>query len=456
MVNEPTAETLWVTSDLHLAPPSELLQFHAHERLVGLLDEIAESGSGTRVVLNGDVFDFLQLPDYGGISLPLAANRMGRILDALDEEPPERNVVQAFRRLTRAGHALHCLPGNHDPELNLASVQRVLNARLGASQELAAGQGYWRVKVGNTAVVGLHGHAEDPFNAISSARMLDAQRDGDETVPMPSGSRLVREVINPYRRAQQPDGTLRFPFVDLLPGEKSVVLALLYLDPRLAMKRIHSALGIGTSALVRQVTNRMGLSSPQLAQRQVRAMDDNNPLVDSLVNALVEAMTPDERQAEQVLTQELGNHLEGTTRQPRTGMLAAGHPGRIEALILRALCATLADGRNAFAPDKPDPLANEVIRTWGRGTIAVTGHTHAAKHIEHAEGTYLNTGTWQDLVRVPDDLSTNTVADWLGRLQRDEVKRWRICSVARITCNNASLLHWNGDSLVDWKMAIDG
>ena len=60
------ADGLYVLSDLHLAPPGEQCVFAAHAPLVALLDRIATSPSPSPqwLVLNGDVFDFLQIPGY--------------------------------------------------------------------------------------------------------------------------------------------------------------------------------------------------------------------------------------------------------------------------------------------------------------------------------------------------------------------------------------------------------
>ena len=199
------ADGLYVLRDLHLAPPGEQCVFAAHAPLVALLEHIAASPSPQWLVLNGDVFDFLQIPGYEELSLPLAPQRMAGLLDALAAEPPERNVVQALQRLTAAGHTLCCLPGNHDAELNLSSVQDVLAQRLGSQNLLAAAAGQWAVQVAGFRVVGRHGHHGDPFNAISGALLQQAQADGDAEVAMPPGSRLVCEVINPFRRARAAD-----------------------------------------------------------------------------------------------------------------------------------------------------------------------------------------------------------------------------------------------------------
>jgi UDP-2,3-diacylglucosamine pyrophosphatase LpxH len=344
------ADGLYVLSDLHLAPPGEQSVFAAHAPLVALLDEIAASPSPQWLVLNGDVFDFLQIPGYEQLSLPLAPQRMAGLLDALAAEPRERNVVQALQRLTAAGHTLCCLPGNHDAELNLFSVQEVLAQRIGSSQVLPAAAGVWRLEVTGRRVVGVHGHHDDAFNAIGGDTLLRAQSDGDATATMPPGSRLVCEVINPYRRAKTAAGTPRFPFVDLLPSDRAVVLA------------------------------------------------------------------------------------------PADGM--------VRRLLWRALGSALEAARDAFRPQVPDELARQVMAGWGREVVAITGHTHAAKTIATAAGgTYINTGTWLDLVPMPASTSVAEVQAWLAKLQRNEVPRWQGCPVARVDADGARLLQWTGTAL---------
>jgi hypothetical protein len=122
------------------------------------------------------------------------------------------------------------------------------------------------------------------------------------------------------------------------------------------------------------------------------------------------------------------------------------------------LAKQLAGAENAFAPDQADELSNDSIRTWGHSTsgpvIAITGHTHAAKFIEHPAGIYINSGTWQDLVRIPADLSETALAAWLLDLQNDKIPRWRRCPVVRIDVNGPALLHWDGSILQDWSSSI--
>ena len=477
MAGDAQADALWVLSDLHLAPPGEQCVFRAHEKLVALLDHVAGCAPAQMLVLNGDVFDFLQIVDYQALSLPLAPQRMAGLLAALDGEPPERNIVQALRRLTGAGHTLCCLPGNHDPELNLAAVQAVLQQSLGSSGVLPPHGGFWRVQVAGRAVVGLHGHHRDAFNAISANTLLAAQAKGDAEVALPPGSRLVCQVINPYRRAKNPQGVPRFPFVDLLPSDKAVVLALLLLDPRLAGQRLAGALGIGASALVRAVMQRTGMASamlggaaaagaaqhgqPRLRQPDIRPdITPEAAFLAGLAGTMADAMTPAEQAAPQRVASELQAYLASGTG---AGIIVANQvqflsgSGIAHGLLLRALGRALDQAREAFRPSQPDALARDVRATWGQAVIAITGHTHAAKAIGDPAGpVYINTGTWLDLVALPADTGQAAVALWLDDLAAGRVKRWQGCPVAKVDAGGARLQHWDGQALKSWDEGLLG
>lgn len=235
MPTKAAASRLWVLSDLHLAPPGDQCVFRAHEALTGLVEHLATmpvTDPPQWLVLNGDVFDYLQIPGYDELSLPLAVQRTDQILDALAAEPSGRNVVQALRCFSACGHRLLCMPGN--------------------TTTLPPWTGEWRLEVAGRSVVGRYGHHDDAFNAIGAGQMLRAQADGDSTVAMPPGSRLVLEVINPFRRAKTANGTRRFPFIDSLPSEHAVLLAVMLLDPSLTARRLPAALGIGAATLLRK------------------------------------------------------------------------------------------------------------------------------------------------------------------------------------------------------------
>lgn len=464
---------LYVLSDLHLAPSGEHCVFAAHQKLVSLLRHIANQPAPQCVVLNGDVFDFLQIDGYTTLSLPLAASRMTLILDALDKEADTHNVSAALRDLTEAGHTLHCLAGNHDPELHLHSVQQVLHERLGATPLAQTDDGVWQLRVGERLVLGAHGHDHrpDPFNAIARVRMLNAQAKGDHEVPLPPGSRLVLDAINPYRRARDAKGHLRFPFIDLLPSDLAVATAVSILDPRLAGERLFCALGIGFGALIRRLRQQLRphqLLGPQSGPATEK--DESALAVQSWLDELTEPLAiavnqgaPTE-QGQNLLVLQLSDYLESPPEPAPAHLLT--HPaqapllnggGAPQWLLFKALACFIEKGRDAFRPNAYDALSLRSTELWPDADVIVTGHTHAAKslaRLDHRTQTYLNTGTWLDLTPMPINTSREELQIWLNRMGSNQVVRWQGCPVAHINEQAARLLHWTGLELIDWKYGL--
>ena len=458
MPTEVAASRLWVLSDLHLAPPGDQCVFQAHEALTGLIEHLtamAVTDPPQWLVLNGDVFDYLQIPGYDELSLPLAVPRTGQILDALDAEPSGRNVVQALRRFVARGHRLSCMPGNHDAELNLAPVQDLLSARLGSTTSLPPWAGEWRLEVAGQAVVGRHGHHDDAFNAIAGGQMLRAQADGDATVALPPGSRLVLQVINPFRRAKTADGTRRFPFIDSLPSDQAVLLAVMLLDPGLAARRLPNALGIGAAALLRKALMASGLRSAQLSGTgAMRTRPVETPSwLGTLHGLLGDAATQLGPTATSTIEHEVDAYFAGaltTVHGDAPGLLAK--TGSVRSVLLKALSRSLEESRTAFRSSTADALGRDAVAGWGHGRLAFAGHTHAARKLcaTQGPGVYINTGTWIEQVVPPVGLPAEDLPDWLDRLRLGQVPLWNGHPVAMVDAQGPSLRSWDGQALRAW------
>ncbi len=458
MPTEVAASRLWVLSDLHLAPPGDQCVFQAHGALTGLLEHLTVmpvTEPPQWLVLNGDIFDYLQIPGYDELSLPLAVQRTGQILDALDAAPPDRNVVQALRRFAARGHKLSCMPGNHDAELNLASVQDLLSERLGSTTALPPWAGEWRLEVAGQAVVGRHGHHDDAFNAIGSGQMLRAQANGDATVAMPPGSRLVLQVINPFRRAKTADGTRRFPFIDSLPSEQAVLLAVMLLDPGLAARRLPAALGIGAAALLRKALMASGLRRVQLSatgtlQTSSAETPDWLGTLDSLLGDAASRLGPT---ATSTIEHEIDAYFAGalaTVRGDAPSLLAK--TGGVRSVLLEALSRSLETSCAAFRSGEADAPARDAMTGWGQGRLAFAGHTHAARKLcaTRGHGVYINTGTWIEQVPPPVGMPAEELPDWLDRLRLGQVPLWNGHPVAMVDALGPSLRSWDGEALRAW------
>jgi UDP-2,3-diacylglucosamine pyrophosphatase LpxH len=103
-----------------------------------LCEDAAARGVPFKLILNGDIFDFLRIePEdpgpqasvwdrrYGMPSTPAAAARIARQI--LDGHP---RWVDGITTILTAGHDVVFLPGNHDNEMQWASVQAVIRDRL--------------------------------------------------------------------------------------------------------------------------------------------------------------------------------------------------------------------------------------------------------------------------------------------------------------------------------------
>lgn len=458
MPTEAAASRLWVLSDLHLAPPGDQCVFRAHAALASLVDHLTAmpvTEPPLWLVLNGDVFDYLQIPGYDELSLPMAVQRTGQILDSLDTEPPERNVVQALHRFAARGHRLSCMPGNHDAELNLAPVQEVLSKRLGSTTELPPWAGEWRLEVAGQQVVGRHGHHGDAFNAISGKQMLRAQADGNAHVALPPGSRLVLHVINPFRRAKAADGKPRFPFIDSLPSEQAIVLAVMLLDPRLAAKRLPDALGIGAAALLRKALIASGLRRQQLSGNATPLTQAAEPpsWLGSLSGLLGEAASHLGPTAKSTIEHEVDAYFAGATpTNIGAGSSLLAQTGGVRGVLLEALSRSLKESRAAFRSSEADALAIDAMANWGQGQLAVAGHTHAARCLraKQGKGVYINTGTWIDQMVPPEDMSAEAMSGWLDSLRRGELPLWNGHPVAMVDEKGPHLLSWDGRTLQAW------
>lgn len=457
MPNKIVANQLWVLSDLHLAPPGDQCVFRAHEALTSLLYFLASmpvTEPPQWLVLNGDVFDYLQIPGYNELSLPLAVQRTAQMLDALNAEIPSHNVVKALRHFTAKGHMLSCMPGNHDPELNLAPVQELLSARLGSTAALPPWAEVWRLEVAGQTVIGRHGHHNDTFNAISSRQIRQAQADGNATTPLPPGSRLVLQVINPFRRAKMTDGTPRFPFIDSLPSEASVVLAVMLLDPGLAARKLPSALGIGATALLRKAIILSGVRGPQLSGSTTVPTSEAANVLDALNVFLGESLASLGPAVVSSIDYEADAYFSDTAvsgPSDTSGLLSK--TGSVYNVLLHALYRSLVASRSAFRSSEEDTLSHDAMMNWGQGGLAIAGHTHAARSILGKQGTtsYINTGTWIDQVVPPSDISFEKTSKWLEGLRHGEVPVWNGHPIGMVNDEGLHLLRWDGQLIQAWE-----
>lgn len=411
-----------VISDLHLGgSPPAMMSFPGRlaEFIAGLPGSCA-AGEALELVLAGDVIDFLAIeldghtdpwsPDAGRALAKLRAAIFGR--DAC--------VYRALADHLEAGHGLTILVGNHDLELALPGVQSALCAELrcrpGAIYFVDDGRA-WRF--GDVLVE--HGNRYDEANMNdwdALREIASCQSRGErygQLRPSP-GSRLVHEVVQEYKQS--------FEFLDTLQPQGIVVAYLMaVLEPGL-FDRLPALVKArrGQRLAARNVS---GL--PPIRRRHRGPDDLDDPDLEQIASELLfEGAGPTTRGP-------LFDTIRETLRSGRDSLLHRIVNGReLPAHRLEQIQKVLrgvAEGDRSLERDGPIEqfgAAAADLRANTGARVVVMGHTHQARHVGPPDmAEYINTGTWADLVTIPETAlapgpdGLATLADWLTKLGKD-------------------------------------
>lgn len=430
-----------VVSDLHLAVPGPLNNFHAGERLASFVAEMARPE--VTLLFAGDAFDFLQIEGRSetmdGATMPAL---IATTLDAVAATSWGRSLFDALGALLSCGGRFVVVPGNHDPELVHPAFATQLLSHAGVATDHAGlsvhADGPWRTRVGIREVIVGHGHRHDPWNDIDPAVVQAAL--GRCPSRLPPGSRLVTEVLNPFKDARDAFGLARFPFVDLLKPElPAVPLLLLYLDRALAMKHLPRALGLSAEKLARALAKALtggGTLAPATSS------GEHEP-ADQIADALAPTYTAMQRSNAGRAATELEEWLLGAEESAIVHGTLASHSG-MRRRMLRAFLAAASDGGRFFdrAHRSEDcvMIAREHLPVEAPPRVVIAGHTHAAREVWlTAEHVYLNTGTWTDLMAFPSVVDDAALKTWIDALEARNVPRVRHLTYAEVTPGGAAL-----------------
>ncbi|MEQ9501230.1 MAG: metallophosphoesterase [Deltaproteobacteria bacterium] len=417
-----------VISDLHIGgrDPTSGRGFQMMSRPEVLARFVDELGAD-ELVINGDFVDFLaEEGGTPGVWDPIIEDprRAAETFLRIANQSRFSVVFDALGRYLRRGR-ITILLGNHDIELSYASVRDALFERVDGRERdlrfLYDGEAY----AFDNAIIE-HGNRYDRFNAVDHDglrryRSLASRRQEasfSEIFTPPAGSCLVAEVMNPVK-------TL-FPFVDLLkPEDATVVPLLLALMPGLkwkagkALRALKHGVGGGTSKKRPDVPVRMSEVSTR-----GRA---NDPAHDALVEALGEdearafarrvgleasqPLTDVSLRDKLPLARSIINLLGADEAEPLEERLPA---------VLRAFRTIQSDRSFDLDYDEPSNGYRKAANALAaRGfDFVVFGHTHHAKDYALDGGArYLNSGTWADLLRVPDAIVSGEDAEALAALR---------------------------------------
>ena len=386
----PAAHDLILVSDLHMASardpatgrPARTEDFARDGAFARFLRARAaaqaERGRPWRLVILGDLFDFARVelgrPGEDRRRLDTSTGAALAKLDLIAAGHPE--VLEALRDLLSAGVGIDVVPGNHDLELARPAVQRRLRNLL----EDAGPEGGGRIEF-HPWILHLpgvlyaeHGHQHHDINAAPQLVGTPEVPDAD-ALEAPLGSQLG-EYISRVLEVAEPDA-------ERLDPDLARLAAALRARPGAAIATWRAHLAFA-HALARHAlrVRRAGFKARRAVSaegRQRRAPVGASGLAPASIEGL-------DRLA--------ATTLAGTARRLFCMAVASRAPAR---------------ARPAGPPPSNYlPLAvaavDRVLREHGDHVpFYVFGHTHAAERsslgCSPTDATYLNTGTWSELVR---------------------------------------------------------
>ena len=419
----PDFDDLYVVSDLHMGGLPGFQILRETRRLAGFIRRLSTQTPDRRLalVLNGDVIDTLAEDAVTGY---VAMDNAVRVVQDIIERDAFRDIWLALAEFVKAkNRTLVIVIGNHDIELALPAVQRMLVERLAGGKLDArariefstTGAGY-PCTVGGEPVYCTHGNEVDAWNYNRYEDLARLGRRLNVRQPLPAdewhpnaGTRMVKEVMNEVKR--------RYAWIDLLKPEDSAAIGtLLALDPAQARKLTSLASILPTKIVGGMVKDqRLGgpddpaATAPTGATLERLLGHDSN-----IMRAVLESPPPlgprraDDmlRDAEHALGDSLGagGSADGTLGTWQymwdrvTGWIT-GVP-REEALR-RALLDWLGDD-TSFSLTAPDDTSRDILKAVHTDfRFVITGHTHLARAIALGDGrAYFNSGTWIRLIQL--------------------------------------------------------
>lgn len=441
-MSQPGIRRVFIISDLHVggayAPTPEGRGFRMNTHIAELskfVSGLADNAAPVELVINGDMVDFLTernnpaaewVPFTGD---PAAA--CARLRTIADRDSVFFAALHAF---LEKGNRLVILTGNHDVELALPAVRAMLREVIGVRpghdyEFMGNGEAY---SIGNALIE--HGNRYDQWNMVdydalrhtSSLQSRRLPEDGYAFDP-PPGSKMVSWVINPIKED--------YKFVDLLKPETAVLVPLLLaLEPGyrkilatvaiLARKAGKQALASAampslagdissqgqTTSYVSDMTS-FSSGSPVSSPAQGEGEDALRQLLDQNLNGQGAAFLDRLPAAgAAVTTGDISSFGDAVNRSLGMAKLLLSHDdadvGRRLPALLEALRAVHED--KSFDLDhETAPVYVEAAKALFRGGFryVIFGHTHMAKQMELQPGCwYLNSGTWADLMQMPQGI----------------------------------------------------
>jgi UDP-2,3-diacylglucosamine pyrophosphatase LpxH len=435
-------KSIFVISDLHLGgkPGFQMCSASGRDRLARFIRYVADqqcADCDVHLVINGDIVDFLAEEKFA----PFTDSDREAEDKLLNVIKGSNDVWESLKYLVAKKKRLTLLLGNHDIELSMPSPKRLLLNTLGP--------GYVEFIYDNQAfaegpVLIEHGNSYDWWNVIPHGTLRHIRSVASrgitpkEAFDPPAGSQLVFRIMN-YIKSQ-------YSFVDLLKPEDGALmpfLAVLFPPIMGEIEPLYDAIySAGTKkweidfddegvpvdpnniAIPTDTTNKDG-EMIQLARDLAYGGAQTDVSFRGYVKGFIElwrlAHSKDDKQKQlERLYDALNARAETTWKNFDVN--------KENEVYLKP--ATAAIEKRQYQ-------------------VVVFGHTHLVKRVrldpKAKLPTYLNTGTWADLMQVPEAIYTNKRTENLVQLEQfanditsNNLKAWRkqIPTFARINVDS--------------------
>lgn len=462
-------KTIFVISDLHLGGGDgfQMCSGAGRNTLTTFIRWVTGQHSDdnqVRLIINGDFVDFLAEEPFAEFTSDdtAATEKLRHVISGTTP------VWDALRELVENRVFLTILLGNHDIELSLPGPRRLLLETLGEGRVEFIYDGQAFV---DGPVIVEHGNRYEKENFVFHDSLLAVREaiSRGETPPKMKrilGSAMVNTIINPLKKDH--------PFIDLLKPETTAMVPLLaVLDPSTLLKlRDLRKLPFWDYFTVKPPRasdgkkpsiRRRGLDLTTLPEGQspeTKAFDDALAYAAKLV--LGDQVSP------MPLSGSRAGGTRGIVRSPKkffSELESYFEMGRefLEEMIEK-IKETWADQKKDKLFDALRYFAKNIEMTFDGDTesakyaepaqklvdrgfrVVVFGHTHLAKRVSlktktGEEAVYLNSGTWADLMRLPDAFfatdegqARQSFETFYEKLERNELDglRERISTFAQI------------------------
>lgn len=431
-----TTKKLYVISDLHIGGEYPKNKSDRGFRICNKVYELSDFikkisktdnlvNTEIELVINGDFVDFLAEKWEGDepwkpfiYDPKQAAERLKTIIDR------DKILFDALADFLEAGHQLTILLGNHDIELSFPTVRQVLYKNLRSYRKhlkfIYDGEAY---VVGKVLIE--HGNRYDGFNVIdhdtfrqlrSNDSRLELKREKPK-LSLPAGSLLVSSVMNQIKQD--------YAFIDLLKPETEAAIPLLLTLAPQYKKHLLKILHLSIKAWLHEpsinsqprVAKNIAANTNQEILKYITGCNINYRQAESFLreinSTVINPEDEDTKHSRQIASfgKKIEDKIDDWSYLSGLKLLTIDEKKPLVSRLstLKTALQVLRKDSSFKRDEEPDNSnylkAAKRLLEGNNFDVVVFGHTHLPKKIKlNNNGTYINTGTWADVMKFPLDI----------------------------------------------------